>query len=86
MAPFLGFFLRSESREPAEGERKSVEPMSEKVNASEQTGTRLDKQSATDRLLRMNSFANSGKTVAIEKTTALPTRILQENSARELDT
>lgn len=50
MAPFLGFFTRSESRELAEcyltgllaeGERKSVEPMSEKVNASERSMQRL---------------------------------------------
>jgi hypothetical protein len=33
----------------------------------------------------MNPFANSRETVAIEKSTALPTRILQENSAWELD-
>jgi SRSO17 transposase len=42
MKPFFGYFHRSESRELAEcyvtgllmdGERKSVEPMSEKVNA-----------------------------------------------------
>ena len=50
MKPFLGFFHRSESRELAEcyvtgllmdGERKSVEPMSEKVNASERSMQRL---------------------------------------------
>ena len=50
MKPFLGYFHRSESRELAEcyvtgllmdGERKSVEPMSEKVNASERSMQRL---------------------------------------------
>ena len=50
MRPFLGYFHRSESRELAEcyvtgllmdGERKSVEPMSEKVNASERSMQRL---------------------------------------------
>lgn len=50
MKPFLGFFHRSESRELAEcyvtgllmeGERKSVEPMSEKVHASERGMQRL---------------------------------------------
>ena len=50
MKPFLGYFYRSESRELAEcyvagllmdGERKSVEPMSEKVNASERSMQRL---------------------------------------------
>lgn len=50
MAPFYGYFHRSESRELAEcyvtgllmdGERKSVEPMSEKVNASERSMQRL---------------------------------------------
>lgn len=50
MKPFLGFFHRAESRELAEcyvtgllmdGERKSVEPMSEKVNASERSMQRL---------------------------------------------
>jgi len=46
MKPFLGYFHRSASRELAQcyinrllmdGERKSVEPMSEKVNASERS-------------------------------------------------
>ena len=50
MKPFFGYFHRSESRELAEnyvtgllmdGERKSVEPMSEKVNASERSMQRL---------------------------------------------
>ncbi len=50
MEPFCGYFHRSESRELAEcyvtgllmdGERKSVEPMSEKVNASERSMQRL---------------------------------------------
>lgn len=50
MAPYYGCFHRSESRELAEcyltgllmdGERKSVEPMSEKVNASERSMQRL---------------------------------------------
>lgn len=50
MKPFYGYFYRSESRELAEcyvtgllidGERKSVEPMSEKVNASERSMQRL---------------------------------------------
>jgi SRSO17 transposase len=50
MRPFLGYFHRSESRELAEcyvtgllmdGERKSVEPMSEKVNGSERSMQRL---------------------------------------------
>ena len=50
MKPFLGFFHRAESRELAEcyvtgllmdGGRKSVEPMSEKVNASERSMQRL---------------------------------------------
>lgn len=50
MAPYYGYFHRSESRELAEcyltgllmdGERKSVEPMSEKVNASERSMQRL---------------------------------------------
>lgn len=50
LKPFLGYFHRSESRELAEcyvtgllmeGERKSVEPMSEKVNASERSMQRL---------------------------------------------
>lgn len=50
MAPFLPYFRRSESRELAEcyitgllmdGDRKSVEPMSEKVNASERGMQRL---------------------------------------------
>lgn len=50
MAPYYGYFRRSESRELAEcyltgllmdGERKSVEPMSEKVNASERSMQRL---------------------------------------------
>ena len=50
MAPYHGYFHRSESRELAEcyltgllmdGERKSVEPMSEKVNASERSMQRL---------------------------------------------
>lgn len=50
MTPYYGFFHRSESRELAEcyltgllmdGERKSVEPMSEKVNASERSMQRL---------------------------------------------
>lgn len=50
MRPFLGYFHRTESRELAEcyvtgllmdGERKSVEPMSEKVNASERSMQRL---------------------------------------------
>jgi SRSO17 transposase len=50
MAPYYGYFHRSESRELAEcylaglimdGERKSVEPMSEKVNASERGMQRL---------------------------------------------
>ena len=50
MAPYYGHFHRSESRELAEcylagllmdGERKSVEPMSEKVNASERSMQRL---------------------------------------------
>lgn len=50
MKPFFGFFHRAESRELAEcyvtgllmdGGRKSVEPMSEKVNASERSMQRL---------------------------------------------
>jgi SRSO17 transposase len=50
MEPFMGYFHRSESRELAEcyvtgllmdGERKSVEPMSERVNASERSMQRL---------------------------------------------
>jgi SRSO17 transposase len=50
MEPFYGYFHRSESRELAEcyvtgllmdGERKSVEPVSEKVNASERSMQRL---------------------------------------------
>ena len=50
MTPYYGYFHRSESRELAEcyltgllmdGERKSVEPMSEKVNASERSMQRL---------------------------------------------
>ena len=50
MKPFLGFFHRAESRELADcyvtgllmdGGRKSVEPMSEKVNASERSMQRL---------------------------------------------
>lgn len=50
MTPFLRYFHRSESEELArcyvvgllmEGERKSVEPMSEKVNASERSMQRL---------------------------------------------
>jgi len=50
MKPFSGYFHRSESRDLAEcyvtgllmdGERKSVEPMSEKVNASERSMQRL---------------------------------------------
>jgi len=50
MAPFYGYFHRTESRDLAEcyvtgllmdGERKSVEPMSEKVNASERSMQRL---------------------------------------------
>ena len=50
LAPYHGYFYRSESRELAEcylagllmeGERKSVEPMSEKVNASERSMQRL---------------------------------------------
>ena len=50
LAPYYGYFRRSESRELAEcyitgllmdGERKSVEPMSEKVNASERGMQRL---------------------------------------------
>ena len=50
MAPFFPHFQRSEGRELArcyvvglmmEGERKSVEPMSEKVNASERSMQRL---------------------------------------------
>lgn len=50
MKPFFGYFNRSESRELAEnyvtgllmdGERKSVEPMSEKMNASERSMQRL---------------------------------------------
>jgi SRSO17 transposase len=50
MIPYYGYFHRSESRELAEcyltgllmdGERKSVEPMSEKVNASERSMQRL---------------------------------------------
>ena len=50
LKPFLGYFLRTESRELAEcyvtgllteGGRKSVEPMSEKVNASERSLQRL---------------------------------------------
>lgn len=50
MAPYYDYFHRSESRELAEcyltgllmdGERKSVEPMSEKVNASERSMQRL---------------------------------------------
>ena len=50
MKPFFAYFNRSESRELAEnyvsgllmdGERKSVEPMSEKVNASERSMQRL---------------------------------------------
>jgi SRSO17 transposase len=50
MAPYYGYFHRSESRELAEcylvgllmdAERKSVEPMSEKVNASERSMQRL---------------------------------------------
>jgi SRSO17 transposase len=50
MAPYYGYFHRPESRELAEcylvgllmdGERKSVEPMSEKVNASERSMQRL---------------------------------------------
>jgi len=50
MAPFMSFFRRSEGRALAEsyvcgllmdGERKSVEPMSERVNASERSMQRL---------------------------------------------
>ena len=50
MTPYHGYFHRSESRDLAEcyltgllmdGERKSVEPMSEKVNASERSMQRL---------------------------------------------
>lgn len=50
MAPFMNFFHRSEGRALAEshvsgllmdGERKSVEPMSERVNASERSMQRL---------------------------------------------
>ena len=50
MAPYHNYFHRSESRELAEcylagllmdGERKSIEPMSEKVNASERSMQRL---------------------------------------------
>ena len=50
MEPFYGYFHRTESRDLAEcyvtgllmdGERKSVEPMSEKVNASERSMQRL---------------------------------------------
>lgn len=85
LAPFLGFFHRSESRELAEcyitgllvdGERKSVEPMSEKVNASERGMQRLlsdvrwDDQgvAAAYRRLMLSATADPSGVLAIDDT------------------
>jgi SRSO17 transposase len=65
MAPFMGFFRRSEGRELAEsyvsgllmdGERKSVEPMSERVNASERGMQRLLSQAKWDEQGILSTF------------------------------
>ena len=65
MAPYYGYFHRSESRELAEcyltgllmdGERKSVEPMSEKVNASERSMQRLLSTAKWDEQLVAEQF------------------------------
>lgn len=88
IAPYYGYFHRSESRELAEcylaglimdGERKSVEPMSEKVNASERglqrllTSAKWDEQLVAAHYRRtMLTFTNDPQGVLIIDDTGFP--------------